>query len=237
MLSTIKNFFETEKQFRLFLLLCLTTLLDFALVAYRMHHTGFDIFQWQSVQDIANTRSFTFMFLVWNLFLAWIPYLIAISLEKLPQRWWVILPALGAWLVFLPNAPYIVTDLLHVNYRPPVPLWFDVMLIFSFAWTGLLLCFLSILEVQRFLEKRLSKKVVIPIIWAVIGLCAFGVYVGRYQRWNSWDLLTHPYQLFMEMAAVLYHPMQYLSTLGLAVVMAGVLGVGYLTLQTLVAEK
>jgi len=232
----IENYFTSKKQYHLFLLLCLTTLLDLVLVGFRMIYTGFDFTELNSPRAIADTRGTTFLFLAWNLWLAWIPYLIAISLEKIPAKKFLAIPALLAWLVFFPNAPYLVTDLLHVHYRHGIPLWYDVMMLFSFAWTGLLLGFLSLMEVQRFLEKRLDKKLVHLLVGAAIGLGAFGVYLGRYQRWNTWDLLTAPYQVFWDMAAVLVHPFAYLGTLGLAVVMAGVLGVGYLTVRTLLND-
>lgn len=234
--SPIAHLFATQKQYRLFLLLCLTTLFDLSMVGYRMYFVGFDFSEIYSIQDLANARSASFMFLVWNLVLAWVPYLIAISLEKMPAQKILAIPMLLAWLVFFPNAPYIVTDLLHVGYRHGVPLWYDVMMIFSFAWTGLLLGFLSLLEVQRFLEGKLSKKWAVTFTWVAIGLCAFGVYLGRYQRWNTWDLFLNPYQIFDDLMAVLFHPGAYMGSLGLAVVMAGVLGVGYLTMRTLVRE-
>lgn len=233
----IEDFFTSRKQLQLFRLLCLTTLLDLVMVAFRMAYTGFDFTTLDSVRAVADARGTTFLFLVWNLFLAWMPYLIAIFLEKMPTKKFLAIPALLTWLVFFPNAPYLVTDLLHVHYRPGVPLWYDMMMLFSFAWTGLLLGFLSLMEVQQFLEKRMDKKVVSVLVWMAILLCAFGIYLGRYQRWNSWDLLLNPYQLFWDTAAVLVHPFAYLGTLGLAVVMAGVLGLGYLTLRTLVGEK
>lgn len=236
MIELIKKYFSSEKQVQLFGLLCLTTLLDITLVIYRGFHIGFDFGELTSFESIARTRGITFFFLIWNLVLAWIPYLIAISLEKIPAKKWLAPPAIIAWLVFFPNAPYIITDLLHVNTRPGVPLWYDVMVLFSFAWTGLLLGYLSLMEVQHFLDQRLGKKMSGLLVWASIGLCAFGVYLGRYQRWNTWDLLTNPYPLFKEMTEVLFQPLAYLGTLGLAVVMAGVLGVGYLTVRTLMAE-
>ena len=228
--------FISKKQHRLFLLLCLTTLFDFVLVGYRMFYTGFDFSEINTLQDLANSRSTTFLFLVWNLFLAWIPYWISLTLERLPSGW-LSLPFLAVWLVFFPNAPYLVTDLLHVHYRHGVPLWYDTMMLFSFAWTGLLLGFLSLFEVQRYLEKRLNKTMVNALVGVAIGLGGFGVYLGRYQRWNTWDLLTNPYQLFWDMMAVLVHPFTYLGTLGLAVVMAGMLGIGYLTLKTPMSES
>jgi uncharacterized membrane protein len=231
----LKSFFSSEKEFRIFKLLCLSTLLNFALISYRLYHTGFDFGQINEFYDLAVTRSTTFLFLVWNLFLAWVPYVLSLLLPKLPTRWLAV-PLLAVWLVFLPNAPYLVTDLLHVHYRNGVPLWYDVMMIFSFAWTGLLLGFISLLDVQTYLEKNIGKRAATGVIWTVIGLCAFGVYMGRYQRWNSWDLLLDPYQLFWDVAAVLVHPMANLGSLGLAFVMAGVLGLGFLTLRTLVRE-
>ena len=232
----LKSFFTTEKQYRIFLLLCLGTLHDFALIGYRLYHTGFDFGQINEFHDLAMTRSTTFLFLIWNLFLAWVPYVLSLLLSKLPTRWLAV-PLLAVWLVFLPNAPYLITDLLHVNYRNGVPLWYDVMMIFSFAWTGLMLFFLSLLDVQAYLEKNIGQRPAIGIIWVVIGLCAFGVYMGRYQRWNSWDLLLDPYQLFWDVVGVIIHPIANLGSLGLAFVMAGVLGMGYLTMRTLVGER
>ncbi|HFA51337.1 MAG TPA: DUF1361 domain-containing protein [Bacteroidetes bacterium] len=235
MLNNFKNIFADQKQYHLFLLLCLTSLLDFALIAYRIYFVGFDIGQIDSVRDVANTRSLTYMFLVWNLFLAWIPYFISLTLDYFPSKW-LAAPALAIWLVFLPNAPYLVTDLLHVGYHPPVPMWYDMMILFSFAWTGLMLGFISLVDVQKYLEKNTTKKVANILTWTAIGLCSFGVYLGRYQRWNTWDIIAQPYQLFMEILAVVTHPLAYLGSLGLAVVMAGVLSLGFLTVRTLVRE-
>lgn len=231
----IKSIFQTDKQYRIFKLLCANTLLCCLLVLFRIWHTRFDFGQINELHDLAMTRSATFLFLVWNLFLAWVPYILSLLLPKMPSKW-LAMPLLAIWLVFLPNAPYLVTDLLHVHYRSGVPLWYDVMMIFSFAWTGLLLGLLSIFDVQVFLEKILGRRTANFATWAVIGLCAFGVYLGRYQRWNTWDLLLEPYQLFVGVVSVFFHPLSNLGTVGLAVVMAGVLGVGYQTLLTLTRE-
>lgn len=236
MLSTFQKLFISKKQQNLFLLLVLTTLLDIVLVLFRMAYLGFDLSELDSVWEIKNSRGTTFLFLVWNLFLAWIPYLLSLTLPHLKNKWTTI-PVLFVWLVFFPNAPYIVTDLLHVGYRPPVPVWYDTVLLFSFAWTGLLLGFLSLLDVQYFLKKKIGKSKAEILTWSAIALCAFGVYLGRYQRWNTWDILTNPFQLFEQTVAVLFHPMAYIGTLGLAVVMAGLMGVGYMTLRVLISEK
>ncbi len=211
------------------------SIFDCALVVYRSSYIGFDFGQIASIQDVANTRSETFMFLVWNLFLAWIPYWLSMAMHHFSKKWIVVI-LLMTWLVFLPNAPYLVTDLLHVRFRPPVPYWYDTMMLFSFAWTGLFLGFLSLLDVQCFLEKKFGKKISDVLIWIAIILCAFGVYIGRCQRWNTWDIITHPYQLFCDIMQVVFHPIANLSSLGLAVVMTGVLGLGYMAMKVLVSD-
>ena len=231
-----QKLFVNKKQEKLFLVLMLTTLLDFLFVGVRMNYIGFDLSEIDSLWEIKNVRGTTYLFLIWNLFLAWVPYVLSLFLPHIKNKW-LVMPTLALWLVFIPNAPYIVTDLLHVGYHPPVPVWYDTMLLFSFAWTGLLLGFLSLIDVQRFLKKTIGKTKAEWLIWPVIGLCAYGVYMGRYQRWNTWDILKSPFQVFEETVAVLLHPMAYLGTLGLAVVMAGVMGVGFMTMRVLVSEK
>jgi hypothetical protein len=86
---------------------------------------------------ILRVESATFIFLVWNLFLAWVPYmwsLWAASIERRhPRAWWRLLLPGALWLLFFPNAPYIVTDFVHLRERPPVPLWYDLGLLAAFA--------------------------------------------------------------------------------------------------------
>ncbi|NJN34417.1 MAG: DUF1361 domain-containing protein [Saprospiraceae bacterium] len=182
-----------------------------------------------------------FFFLIWNLFLAWIPYWVALTLDFWSRfsrinRQKMTLSAsilLIMWLLFFPNAPYIVTDLLHLKDREIVPHWYDLMLIVSFAWTGLLLGYLSLFEIQRYLEARFSPIWVWTMLISAIWLAGFGVYMGRFQRWNSWDILTRPWAIVEQQLHVLSHPMIYLNTLGVAVVMSGFMLIGYLTLNAL----
>lgn len=135
-----------------------------------------------------------YSFLLWNLFLAWIPLLLAqlaYSTAKknyLPSAYVV----LFLWLLFFPNAPYIITDLLHLKDYSQNILWFDSLLIFTFAITGLLIGLCSLSIVHQSLELMLGK---IPAWSAVIGsviLLGFGIYLGRYCRLNSWDLFNEP---------------------------------------------
>ena len=102
------------------------------------------------------TGHLTYAFLAWNLFLAWIPFMISQKLSTEKNRWKILL-LFSTWLLFLPNAPYIITDFLHLRQRPPVPYWYDILLMFSAALNGLLLGLASLLIVEKFLIDRYGK--------------------------------------------------------------------------------
>lgn len=149
-----------------------------ALLAYRIHWSG---------------RT-SFFFLSWNLALAAIPLAFALAALGLTRerRTYASLAMLLPWLLFLPNAPYILTDLLHLKARAPIPLWYDLILLLAFALTGLLLGFLSMMCAERVLLKVFKRPVVIAIHGVVLFLCGFGIYLGRFLRWNSWEIATRP---------------------------------------------
>ena len=236
----VQSFFRDKRQYHLFKILCLSTLFDCALVFYRMAHTHIDIGEMDSIGAIKSTRGVygTFFFLIWNLFLAWMPYWIALILDffnrmKKTPSVFLMFFIVSMWLIFFPNAPYIITDLLHLRDRQVVPHWYDLMLIVSFAWTGLMLGYCSLFEVQRFLERRFKSWVVWMITLGAIWLAGFGVYMGRFQRWNSWDAMTHPFAVIKQQAHVLANPFDYLNTLGMAIVLSGFLMIGYMTLNAM----
>jgi uncharacterized membrane protein len=85
------------------------------------------------------TQQFAYFNLVWNLFLAWLPLAFAFLAGRDSNSRLRLFLCAGLWLLFLPNSPYLVTDLVHLRPRPPVPLWFDILLVQSFVLTGLLL--------------------------------------------------------------------------------------------------
>ena len=232
-LKKIKSLFRSEQQFRLFTILSVSTLFSFLLFIFRLEYLNFDYGKINSVRDLCFYRGTqTFFFLNWNLFLAWVPYLIALSLPYFYRKFnskILIVGILFCWLLFFPNAPYILTDFLHLKKRIGIPLWYDMMLFLSFAWTGLILGYLSLLEVQQFLRNFFSKTLVNTISVIVLLLSGFGIYLGRFQRWNSWDIITNPFSLFADILNILAHP----QTLGLAVVISVFLLLGYFTLVTL----
>lgn len=136
-----------------------------------------------------------FTFLTWNLFLAWIPFVIAVGVAALHARGGprALLWLLGVgWLLFLPNAPYILTDFIHLGRVGGAPLWFDAALIGTFAFAGLALGLGSLLVVHHVVEARAGRLAGWAVAVSSLGLSAIGVYLGRFPRFNSWDVLTNP---------------------------------------------
>jgi uncharacterized membrane protein len=238
--SNFRSFFRSKRQFHVFFLLSLSTIFSCCFVFFRNYYTNFDVSALQSFESVKQLRGtqYTFFFLIWNLFLAWVPFWIALGLDfwsrARPDH--SRLSAAGflvVWLLFFPNAPYILTDLLHLKDRGVVPHWFDLMMIASFAWTGLLLGYCSLFEIQRYLDRSFGQTAGWLLTVFAIFLAGFGVYMGRFQRWNSWDALTHPFALVRQQAYVLTHPFENLATLGVAVSLSVFMLIGYLTLNAL----
>jgi uncharacterized membrane protein len=144
------------------------------------------------------TRQLYFSYLVWNLFLAWLPLVFAITTRSLFERrgWnWRTLVSGVVWLLFLPNASYIVTDLIHLRSHPPVPHWFDATLFAAFAFTGVALGFVSLRIIHDVVAERRGWLRGWVFVFGVLALCGFGIYLGRIGRWNSWDVLARPHVL------------------------------------------
>ena len=131
-----------------------------------------------------------FGFLVWNLFLATIPYIMVVRLKRISSLWSYVL--LGFWLLFLPNAPYIITDFVHLKYAVKGLFWLDVLLIYTFANTGLLLGILSTYKVYQLVKKKWNTIIARIVAFIVSLLSGFGVYLGRFLRFNSWDFFENP---------------------------------------------
>jgi uncharacterized membrane protein len=170
--------------------------------------------------------------LVWNLILAWVPYafsILAASLHRLAPRWWwlLIIPA-GIWLLFFPNAPYIVTDFLHLTPRQGVSLWYDILLLATFSFTGVFLTIASLRTMQALVKYYLGAIVSWLFVAFSLSLGGLGIYLGRFERWNSWDLLLHPRSVLADVAKRLVNPFDNLRFFGFTILFTAFLLVCYL---------
>ena len=177
----------------------------------------------------------TFLFLVWNLFLAVIPFALSTMLgtARGPLRARLLVPVGAAWLLFFPNAPYILTDLFHLERRAGVPLWYDLALILSCAWNGLMLAYASLADMQRLVAGRLGVGAGWAFATVALLLSSFGIYLGRYLRFNSWDVLANPLTLFFDIVNRILHPFSFPGTWGVTLVFGLFLLVGYATVRLL----
>lgn len=210
-----------KSRLRLVALLFLSTLFTIALIAARVYVT----------------QKVTFVFLVWNLVLAAIPFVISTLLVSFESK---IKNAslfffLACWLVFFPNAPYILTDFFHLRQRPDVPLWFDLMVILSAAWNGLIFGLLSLLDIQHIITNRFSRLTGWLFVTGSLFLCGFGIYVGRYLRWNSWDVVTNPVALTYDLIERVTNPVLHPRTVGVTVLYMVFLFIVFVFFRTLMA--
>jgi uncharacterized membrane protein len=148
-------------------------------------------------------------FLIWNLFLAYIPYRITNYLGKAAGKikerltfWFIFF----SWLVFIPNSFYIITDLFHLDEGRAAPQWYDLALIFSFAWNGIILGIISLHKMERIVEEKFNRKIKWLFVYGIMWLNALGIYIGRYLRFNSWDIITNPFGLSADILYLCVHP-------------------------------
>lgn len=149
-----------------------------------------------------------FIFLVWNLFLAWVPLLFIKWVWEMEKRqaapFGILMIYLAVWLLFFPNAPYIITDLKHLRAVPESMIWYDALMIFTFSLAGFMTGLYSIRIVHRIIAHRWNERLAWFAIFNSMVLSGFGIFLGRYCRWNSWDIVTQPGAL----ARGIYHSMK-----------------------------
>jgi uncharacterized membrane protein len=188
------------------------------------------------VVRILYTRTPEHSGIAWNLVLAWIPFGLALIVYE-RARTGLLTPAWAGvgvlWLLFLPNAPYIVTDLKHVGTGDGVPVLYDVLLLSAAAWTGLLLGLTSL-----FLMHAVARRVVGAVnAWALVvgalALSSFGIYLGRVLRWNSWDVFVRPGALSSAIANGALHPLSHPQPVALTILFTSFLLVSYLVFYSL----
>lgn len=178
----------------------------------------------------------TFTFLAWNLFLAVVPVVAAAALRALSTRRAALIArgaAFVVWLAFLPNAPYLVTDLIHLRSRPPVPPWYDLAMLATFAATGVLLCYVSVADVEAAVSRHLGRAGGSTVALVSLALCGPGIYLGRFLRWNTWDLVMSPDAIAGQAAAGLLDPLAYQRAWVFSAIYGGSLVLGYLGIRAL----
>ena len=158
-------------------------------------------------------HSLDFGYLVWNLFLAWLPLVFAVRLVALLRhKLWSSWEGLGTsllWLVFLPNSFYMISDFIHLQEVQRVDVLYDTFMFTSFIYTGVALGFSSLYLVHLQLRHRLSANLAAGWVAVTLFICSAAVYVGRDLRWNSWDVLTNPGGLLFDVSDRLQHPAAY----------------------------
>jgi uncharacterized membrane protein len=180
------------------------------------------------------TDTKVFLFLNWNLFLAFVPWAVtSITILKPNIQTYkiTIIILLAVWLLFFPNAPYILTDLFHLRLKSSMPKWFDLILILSFAWTGLVFGFLSLWDIEKILTKSLNQIWISIISISLLFIGSFGIYLGRYLRWNSWDIIGEPFNLLYDITDRLINPFDHPRTWGVTIFMGIFLNMIYWTFR------
>ena len=159
--------------------------------------------------------SMLFSFLIWNIFLAWIPFKMSQYLLTTKGSKWKQGLLFAAWLLFFPNALYIITDLIHLELESSVPKWYDAILLFSSSVMGLMMAFISLNRVEHYLGGKLGSKWRPWLVLVFIFLGSFGVYLGRFLRWNSWDIIRDPGGLIENIIQRIIFPWKHLRTWGM----------------------
>jgi uncharacterized membrane protein len=183
------------------------------------------------------SHSPTYAFLIWNLVLAWAPYYWSLAAAALHQRrpaaWWRLLAPTALWLLFFPNAAYLVTDFVHLRPKEPIPLWFDIGLLAIFAWSGCFLAVVSLRTMQALVAAYLGRVTSWLFVATVFGLNGLGIYLGRFLRWNSWDLFLEPHGVLSDALAIVTHPIENRQATGVICMFGALLLVCYVMFWSL----
>jgi len=160
---------------------------------------------------VAYTDSSRHTGLVWNLFLAWIPFMLAYFVHAASWRkasLYLVIPFISfLWLIFFPNAPYMLTDLQDLARRAAgAPLWYDVIIVVWSSWTGMLLGVISLYLMQDIIIRRFGRIAGWVFVFVISALSSFGIYIGRFVRLNSWDILQDPAETTQEILGIIVDP-------------------------------
>lgn len=182
------------------------------------------------------TRTLDYGFLFWNLGLAFAPlFFSTILLTQTSRLAKLFLGAL--WLLFFPNAPYILTDLMHLRTVTTGPIWLDILLLISSAATGLGMGFLSLHQIQNQFEKSNRPLLGWTVVLTTLLLSGFGIYIGRYLRWHSVDLFLNPLPLLTAITDRLLNPLAHPRTWAVTLGFATFLTLAYVTTRKTISPR
>ncbi len=159
----------------------------------------------------AFTGDVMFGFMAWNLVLSLLALLAAVACKlsaDAKQNKQAIVAGI-IWLFLLPNTFYMLTDFIHVKDAGDINVMFDIVMVGLFAMNGFLHGVLSLYIMHKLILKKVSPLRATLGVGAVILLASFAVDMGRYLRWNSWDVLLHPVDLLLDVSDTLLHPLTY----------------------------
>lgn len=181
--------------------------------------------------------NFKFFFMIWNLFLAWLPVVFAlgfrINLAKHKLTSWQNLLLLFLWLGFLPNAFYLMSDLIHLQSSGEASVLYDIAMMMSFIINGLILGYISIYIVHVQLMKKWPAKWILAFLGFVFMACGFAIYLGRYLRWNTWDILINPLGILFDLSERIVNPVLHIQTYIVTLTFFGLLSTTYAVIYQL----
>ena len=180
-----------------------------------------------------------YWYLVWNLFLAWLPLLFGFLLVKWLQKGkWLSAKGVGLtalWLGFLPNSFYLVTDFIHLEPTGEIGLLFDAVLFMVFAWNGLVLGFVSVFMIHSEIKQRLPQRQTVMLVGFIFVLSSFAIYLGRFLTWNTWDIIVNPAGILVDVSDRIVKPASYPNTFTTTTLFSVTLIVMYYSIYKLVA--
>ena len=206
MINTYQNFFRRNRyKIAIFGLMTSASLMCVLLVAAR----------------IAYSDSGRYTNLIWNLFLAWIPFILAYIAHAISWRriWlYLVIPIIAfLWLIFFPNAPYMLTDLQDLaRVSASAPLWYDVIIVVWCSWTAMLLGIVSLYLMQDIVFRTFNRFIGWSFVFVISALSSFGIYIGRFVRLNSWDILQDPAETAMSILGLIIDPSRRLAAFTLS---------------------
>lgn len=160
-------------------------------------------------------QSTEYWYLLWNLFLSWIPLILSLALLWCLARWswsrWTCIGLTVLWLMFLPNTFYMITDYVHIGDVVRTDIIFDTLMFSMIVFTSVAMGLTSLGLVHGELARRMPARGAWAIIFAILFALSFAVYMGRELRWNTWDLVLNPTGMLFDLSEIVLKPFAYPS--------------------------